>query len=153
MCCVASQLERRTGRDGAALRSSSQAAISLMRVCLSGMRRSRHWDERTASSDSAISSQLPCFGVSRHSKAVLSGARSPGRRQGGLPQEVITREGTRFSCRAIALRRRHGGLRERPSLGASDPQPRARCSVDSTCLRQTFRQAPKERRGRRGGDR
>jgi uncharacterized membrane protein len=44
-------------------RSSSQAAISSMRVCLSGMRRSRHWDERTPSSDSAISSQLPCFGV------------------------------------------------------------------------------------------
>ncbi len=46
-----------------ALRSSSQAAISLMRVCLSGMRLSRHWDERTPSSDSAISSQLPCLGV------------------------------------------------------------------------------------------
>ncbi len=46
-----------------AFRSSSQAAISSMRVCLSGMRRSRHWDERTPSSDSAISSQLPCFGV------------------------------------------------------------------------------------------
>src|SRR5947209_16034553 len=44
-------------------RSSSQAAISSMRVCLSGIRRSRHWDERTPSSDSAISSQLPCFGV------------------------------------------------------------------------------------------
>jgi hypothetical protein len=46
-----------------AFRSSSQAAISSMRVCLFGMRRSRHWDERTPSSDSAISSQLPCFGV------------------------------------------------------------------------------------------
>ena len=46
-----------------AFRSSSQTAISFMRVCLSGMRRSRHWDERTPSSDSAISSQLPCFGV------------------------------------------------------------------------------------------
>src|SRR5665647_1002451 len=46
-----------------ALRSCSQAAISSMRVCLSGMRRSRHWDDRTPSSDSAKSSQLPCFGV------------------------------------------------------------------------------------------
>ena len=43
-----------------ALRSCSQAAISSMRVCLSGMRRSRHWDDRTPSSDSARSSQLPC---------------------------------------------------------------------------------------------
>src|SRR6476659_3074442 len=42
-----------------ALRSCSQAAISSMRVCLSGMRRSRHWDDRTPSSDSARSS----FGV------------------------------------------------------------------------------------------
>src|ERR1035437_9916254 len=46
-----------------ALRSCSQAAISSMRVCLSGMRRSRHWDDRTPSSDSARSSQLPSFGV------------------------------------------------------------------------------------------
>src|SRR5262245_35775916 len=46
-----------------ALRSCSQAAISSMRVCLSGMRRSRHWDDRAPSSDSARSSQLPCFGV------------------------------------------------------------------------------------------
>jgi hypothetical protein len=28
-----------------------------------GMRRSRHWDDRMPSSDSARSSQLPCFGV------------------------------------------------------------------------------------------
>src|SRR6266567_5291996 len=46
-----------------ALRSCSQAAISSMRDCLSGMRRSRHWEERTPSSDSARLSQLPCFGV------------------------------------------------------------------------------------------
>src|ERR1700730_7289299 len=46
-----------------ALRSCSQAAISSMRICLLGMRRSRHWDVRTPSSDSARSSQLPCFGV------------------------------------------------------------------------------------------
>src|SRR5258707_7378618 len=46
-----------------ALRSCSQAAISSMRICLLGMRRSRHWDVRTPSSDSAKSSQLPCFGV------------------------------------------------------------------------------------------
>ena len=46
-----------------ALRSCSQAAISSMRVALSGMRRSRHWDVRTPSSDSARLSQLPCFGV------------------------------------------------------------------------------------------
>src|SRR5207245_6208082 len=48
--------------------SFSQATISSMRVCLSGMRRSRHWDDRTPSSDSARSSQLPCFGVWCHSK-------------------------------------------------------------------------------------
>ena len=41
----------------------SQAAISSMRVCLSAMRRSRHWDDKTPSSDSARSSQLPCLGV------------------------------------------------------------------------------------------
>src|SRR5262245_41935268 len=46
-----------------ALRSCSQAAISSMRICLLGMRRSRHWDVRTPSSDSARLSQLPCFGV------------------------------------------------------------------------------------------
>src|SRR5450631_2348587 len=46
-----------------AFRSCSQAAISSMMVCLSGIRRSRHWDDRTPSSDSARSSQLPCFGV------------------------------------------------------------------------------------------
>ena len=39
------------------------AATSSMRVCLSGIRRSRHWDDRTPSSDSARSSQLPCLGV------------------------------------------------------------------------------------------
>jgi hypothetical protein len=43
--------------------SCCQAAISSMRVCLSGMRRSRHWAGRTPSSDSARSSQLPCLGV------------------------------------------------------------------------------------------
>jgi len=47
----------------APFRSFSQAATSSIRVCLSGMRRSRHWLDSTASSDSAISSQLPCFGV------------------------------------------------------------------------------------------
>src|ERR1017187_5907366 len=50
-----------------ALRSCSQAAISSMRVCLSGIRWSRHWDDRTPSSDSARSSQLPCFGARLHS--------------------------------------------------------------------------------------
>ena len=44
-------------------RKNSQAAISSMRVCLSGMRRSRHWEARTPSSDSARLSQEPCFGV------------------------------------------------------------------------------------------
>src|ERR1700676_874641 len=46
-----------------ALRSCSHAAISSTRVCLSAIRRSRHWEVRTPSSDSARSSQLPCFGV------------------------------------------------------------------------------------------
>src|SRR6266478_5449777 len=46
-----------------ALRSCSQAAISSTRICLLGMRRLRHWEVRTPSSDSAKSSQLPCFGV------------------------------------------------------------------------------------------
>jgi hypothetical protein len=32
----------------------SQAAISLVKVFLSGMRRSRHWDSGTPSSDSAV---------------------------------------------------------------------------------------------------
>jgi len=55
--------ERIPGATGRRLARSfrAQAAISSMRVCLSGMWRSRHWDERTPSSDSAISSQLPCF--------------------------------------------------------------------------------------------
>src|SRR2546429_9364661 len=55
-----------------ALRSCSQAAISSMRICLLGMRRLRHWDVRTPSSDSARLSQLPCFGVSCHSKRSTS---------------------------------------------------------------------------------
>src|SRR6204780_3709837 len=38
-----------------------QAATSLSRDGLLGMRRSRHWLVRTASSDSAMSSQLPCL--------------------------------------------------------------------------------------------
>ena len=45
------------------LRLSSQAATSSVRVCLSGMRRSRHWPDNTLSSDSAMFSQLPCLGV------------------------------------------------------------------------------------------
>ena len=44
-------------------RPASQAAILLMRVCLSGMRRSRHCEEMRPSSDSARLSQLPCLGV------------------------------------------------------------------------------------------
>src|SRR6266446_157890 len=46
-----------------ALRSCFQAAISSTRICLLGMRRLRHWEVRTPSSDSARLSQLPCFGV------------------------------------------------------------------------------------------
>src|SRR5262249_36495105 len=59
-----------------ALRAWSQAAISSMRVCLSGIRRSRHWDDRTPSSDSARSSQLPCCSASskRSTSRLASGA-------------------------------------------------------------------------------
>ena len=39
------------------------AAISIASVGLSGIRRSRHWLVGTASSDFAMSSQLPCLGV------------------------------------------------------------------------------------------
>jgi site-specific DNA recombinase len=64
-----------------ALRSCSQAAISSMRVCLSGMRRSRHWDDRMPSSDSARSSQAlsprKIFGET------ASQNKLPGRRAGG----------------------------------------------------------------------
>src|ERR1700677_2364211 len=45
------------------LRLFSQAATSSVSVCLSAIRRSRHCPDRTLSSDSAMSSQLPCFGV------------------------------------------------------------------------------------------
>jgi RNA-directed DNA polymerase len=45
------------------LRLSSQAATSSVRICLSEIRRSRHWLDKTLSSDSAMSSQLPCLGV------------------------------------------------------------------------------------------
>src|SRR5208337_3406682 len=45
------------------LRLFSHAATSSVRVCLSEMRRSRHWLDKTLSSDSAMSSQLPCLGV------------------------------------------------------------------------------------------
>ena len=41
----------------------TQASTSVMIACLSGMRRSRHCEARTPSSDSAKSSQEPCFGV------------------------------------------------------------------------------------------
>ena len=43
------------------------AATSSTRVCLSAMRRSRHWPDKTLSSDSAMFIQLPCFGVKCHS--------------------------------------------------------------------------------------
>ena len=45
------------------LRLSCQAATSSTRACLSGIRRSRHCEDRTLSSDLAMFSQLPCFGV------------------------------------------------------------------------------------------
>jgi hypothetical protein len=48
--------------DVFAFLSRSQAPISSINVCLSGMRRSRHCEVRTASSGSARSSQLACFG-------------------------------------------------------------------------------------------
>src|SRR5207249_6333653 len=57
-----------------ALRSCSQAAISSMRICLLGMRRSRHWVVRTPSSDSARSSQLPCFGPDRAVAGTIANA-------------------------------------------------------------------------------
>ena len=46
-----------------AFRSCSQTATSLMRICFSGMRRLRHWTDRTPSSNSERSSQRPRFGV------------------------------------------------------------------------------------------
>src|SRR5271166_2414919 len=46
-----------------AFRSPVQDATSAVRLSMLGMRRSRHWLERTDSSDSAMSSQLPCLGV------------------------------------------------------------------------------------------
>src|SRR6202162_4291972 len=45
------------------LRWSCHALTSWARICLSAMRRSRHCDASTPSSDSAMSSQLPCLGV------------------------------------------------------------------------------------------
>src|SRR3954452_11145392 len=45
------------------LRTFSQASTCSIKVCLSAIRRSRHCEVRTPSSDSAISSQLPCLGV------------------------------------------------------------------------------------------
>jgi hypothetical protein len=44
-------------------RLASHAATSSIKVALSGIRRSRHWPDKTPSSDSAMSSQLPCLGV------------------------------------------------------------------------------------------
>jgi hypothetical protein len=43
------------------LRLVSQTATSPVRNGLSDIRRSRHWEERTPSSDSAKLSQLPCL--------------------------------------------------------------------------------------------
>ena len=40
-------------------------------------------------------------------------------------RKKLTRETFRLSCRAATLRRRHGGLRERPSLGSGYPRRRA----------------------------
>src|SRR5580698_7651031 len=45
------------------LRWTCHALTSWARICLSAMRRSRHCAASTPSSDSAISSQLPCLGV------------------------------------------------------------------------------------------
>jgi hypothetical protein len=44
-------------------RLASHAATSSIKVALSGIRGSRHWPDKTPSSDSAMSSQLPCLGV------------------------------------------------------------------------------------------
>src|SRR5271155_1629499 len=54
---------------------------------------------------------------SRPCKAVLSGARRSSGWKLSLSKEAHARESPRLSCRAATLRRRHGGLRERPSLG------------------------------------
>jgi hypothetical protein len=45
------------------LRRESQAATARARAVELAMRRSRHWLKRTASSDSARLSQLPCLGL------------------------------------------------------------------------------------------
>jgi len=58
-----SVVKRQFTRVAVWFRLSSQAVISLCSVSLSGIRRSKHWDERMASSISAAFSQLPCFGV------------------------------------------------------------------------------------------
>jgi len=55
-------------------RSWCHALISSMRVCLSGIRRSRHCLVRTPSSDSARLSQLPCFGGSEGTLGIVTGA-------------------------------------------------------------------------------
>jgi len=40
-------------------------------------------------------------------------------------RKKLTREKVLGACRAATLRRRHGGLRERPSLGSGYPRRRA----------------------------
>ena len=56
------------------LRLAFQAATSLVRVSLSGTRRSRHCDARMPSSNSAMFSQLPCLGGKQRHPVEESGA-------------------------------------------------------------------------------
>jgi len=60
------------------LRCACQAAISSASVRMFGMRRSRHWDDKTLSSTSAIFNQLPCVGVKCHSNRSTSRRASAG---------------------------------------------------------------------------
>jgi len=59
---------------------------------------------------------------------------------------------TAFFREPAALCDRHGGVRQRPPLGAYPEEPRPRHSADVAAVRQALRQEQQERRRRRRGD-
>jgi len=109
-------VNRQSAPAFAVLRLVVQAATSLIIVCLSGMRRSRHWTARTPSS--AKSSQLPCLGVSWACHAIRTARRGGALRRPERPRRAKPGNGC-CGCpgRARSFRRRESAVSAR-SLSA-----------------------------------
>ena len=81
----------------------------------------------------------------RSGKAQLSGARGPGGRVGGVPQEAEPGEAAGLSGNAAAVHGGDGGVRQRPLLGPGDCGARPRGEAGSPDLREAVR--ARRRRG------